>query len=90
MALTFSLLLISRIAIFALSVPAGYVCEGKIPNSERIKLITRNGIILSWGCDPPDDPHALAAMGLVGAAVPGVTYKLPRAEVAHKLLAGES
>src|SRR5213593_1877999 len=39
-----------------------YVCEGKTPNSDRMKLITRNGIMLSCGCDPPESPTAAGSI----------------------------
>src|SRR5437016_5802058 len=45
-----------------------HVCDGKIPNSDRMKLITRKGIILSWGCDPPVEPIALGFRTWSGAA----------------------
>src|SRR5712691_2021534 len=60
------------------------VWDGKIPDSEKIKLTTRNGTMLSCGCDPPSTPAAAEAM-----AAPGATseYKL-LAEAAHKPLCG--
>src|SRR4029077_7039220 len=44
-----------------------YVCDGNIPNNERMKLTTRNGIMLSWGCDPPAGPIAAGSMTRPGA-----------------------
>src|SRR5579859_1438973 len=52
---------------FCLISPCNYTCEGKIPNSERIKLTTRNGTMLSCGCDPPEGSIASVDMAFVGA-----------------------
>src|ERR1700676_1770013 len=36
--------------------------DGKTPKRDRIKLTARNGIILSWGCEPPVVPSAPGSM----------------------------
>src|SRR5579864_274923 len=46
---------------------AFHVCDGKIPNSDKIKLITKNGIMLSCGCEPPEEPIAPGSMFMLGA-----------------------
>src|SRR5947199_3554561 len=63
----------------------GYVCDGKMPNNDRMKLITRKGIILSCGCDPPAICRSLAAMVESGGFV---LSNCPRDEFAHTALEG--
>ena len=40
--------------------------DGKIPNSEMMKLMARNGGMLSCGCELPARPTAAGFMGPVG------------------------
>ena len=40
-----------------------------MPNSEMMKLIARNGTILSCGCEPPSAATAAGLIGAVGACV---------------------
>ena len=47
----------------------GYVCEGKIPYNEMMKLTTRYGIMLSCGCEPPVAPQEAAFIGSDGAVL---------------------
>src|SRR5229473_1619697 len=58
---------------------------GKIPNNDRIKLITRNGFMLSCGCEPPVDPMALGSIPMLGAVL---AYRLPAVELAHTPFCG--
>jgi len=62
-----------------------YVWDGKIPNSDRIKLITKKGIILSWGCDPPDEPIAFTDIAMLGGVL---SYKVVGLVDAHTPPAG--
>src|SRR5205823_14868236 len=51
-----------RTAVLHSSCKEPYVWDGKIPNNDKIKLITRNGIMLSCGCEPPADPIAAGSI----------------------------
>src|SRR5262249_29115622 len=62
------------------------LCDGKSPNNEIMKLITRNGIMLSCGCEPPADPSAVGSIVTFGAA--SVYMLLP--ETAHTLFVGSA
>src|SRR5215469_5617852 len=55
---------------------------GNTPNSERMKLMHRNGTILSCGCEPPDVARAPGSMFNDGAVLvnwlePESAQKLP-------------
>src|SRR5215472_17161053 len=65
--------------------PDPQVWLGKTPNSEMMKLITRNGNMLSCGCEPPAEPKAWGAMFPSTVAV---SSNCPNEELAHTLPLG--
>ncbi len=62
-----------------------YVADGKMPNSEMIKLMATNGIMLSCGWLPPSDWMASADIAALGALVEYGKF----VELAHTLFAGK-
>src|SRR5262249_11124593 len=62
------------------------LCDEKTKNKEKMKLTTRNGILLWCGCDPPADPSAVGSIVTFGAA--SVYMLLP--ETAHTLFVGSA